>query len=148
MLQNTWEIVWFILVLVFVLAEVITPTFSFFIWFAAGAAVSGALAYRNIVGPEFQIVIFVLISVLLILATKPLQKKLMQTKDPTLDTKERLTGKRVQVIEEINNFKEAGKVYLEGSYWRARSYKDDEIYQPEDIVVVIDVDGIYLVVKK
>lgn len=146
--QNIWQIIWFGLVLVFIIAEFITPTFSFFVWFAAGATVTGVLAYKDWVGPELQVVIFVIISAVLILATKPLQKKIMKQRDSSMDTKERIVGKRVQVIEEINNFKEAGKVYLEGSYWRARSYKDEEIYHSEDIVTVIDIDGIFLIVKK
>lgn len=145
---NIWGIIWFSLVLIFVIAEVVAPTFSFFIWFAGGAAVTGMLAYKDWIGPEIQIAVFVGISVLLIFATKPLQKKLMKEKDNSMDTKDRLIGKRVQVVEEINNFKEVGKVYLEGSYWRARSYKDEETYQQEEIVTVIDIDGINLIVKK
>lgn len=146
--QNLWSMVWLGIVLVFVVAELITPTFSLFVWFAGGALVAGILAYTGIVGPELQLIVFIIISVLLIFATKPLQKKLMKSRDSTMDTKERLIGKRVQVIEEINNFKEVGKVMLEGSYWKAKSYKDDEIYHKEDIVSVIDIDGILLIVKK
>lgn len=147
-LSNIWQFIWFTLVLVFIIAETITPTFSFYIWFAGGALVSGVLAHTGVVPPIIQLVAFVVISAILIIATKPLQKKLMKERDNSLDTKERLIGKRVQVIEEVNNYKEVGKVYLEGSYWRARSYKDEEIYKKDDIVTVIDVDGIILVVKK
>lgn len=146
--QNIWQIIWFSLVIIFIVAEFITPTFSFFIWFAAGALISGIISYKGFVGPELQLVIFVIISVMLILATKPLQKKLMQNRVPGMDTKERLTGKRVKVVEEVDNFKEAGKVQLEGSFWRAKSYKDDEIYKQDEIVTVIDIDGIFLIVKK
>lgn len=145
---NVWQIIWFVLALFFVIAELVGPAFSFFIWFGFGAGVAGIAAYKDWIGPEMQIVIFVAVSLVLVLATKPLQKKLMQSKDNRMDTKERLTGKRVQVVEEINNYKEVGKVLLEGSFWRAKSYKDEEIYAQEDIVTVIDIDGIFLIVKK
>jgi len=140
--------IWLILMAVLIVLELIIPSFSFFIWFATGAGICAILSYFQVLSPQYLLIVFVILSSILVFATKPLQRKLAITKDKNIDTKGRITGKRVEVIEEINNFREVGKVYLEGSYWRARSEKDEEICKQGDIVEVINVDGIYLIVKK
>lgn len=133
---------------VLIVAELIVPTFTFFIWFAVGAGVCSLLAYLKVIDPQVQVIVFIALSSILVFATKPLQKKLKITSDKNIDTKLRIVGKRVEVVEEINNFKEVGKVYLEGSYWRARSTVDEEMCEVGEIVEVVEVDGINLVVKK
>lgn len=148
MITFNWITIWLCLMAILIVVELIVPTFSFFIWFAVGAGICSLLAYLKLLEPQSQVILFVVLSSILVFATKPLQKKLKVTSDKNIDTKLRIVGKRVEVVEEINNFKEVGKVYLEGSYWRARSQNEGDVCEIGEIVEIVEVDGIKLVVKK
>ena len=67
-------IVWAILIVVAIIVELSTVTLTS-IWFAIGAVVALLLAIFD-VGPLWQVLSFIVISALLLLATRPLAKKL------------------------------------------------------------------------
>ena len=98
------------------------------------------------VEPLTQFVIFVLISLVLLIFTRPLLKKLMVKKhQPTnydLDI-----GKVAIVIEPIDNSKQTGRVSLNGVDWSAKSV-DNSTIENGSQVTVQNVDGSKLLVKK
>lgn len=137
-------IIWAIAFVVLTIAELETVQFVS-IWFALAALVSmfTALAGLPIIG---QITVFVIASVILLLATRPLVKKLTAKKNfPTnieLDI-----GQTAYVINDIDNAQAVGRVKLNGVDWMARS-SDNSIISAGEAVVVEKVDGTRLIVKK
>ncbi|MBQ7013777.1 MAG: NfeD family protein [Oscillospiraceae bacterium] len=129
----TWMIIWGVLFAVTVIAELSTMQLVC-IWFAAGS-LGAFLAAAAGLGPFWQIVIFTAISVLLLIFTRPLLKKLMVSKvTPTnLDAE---IGRTAVVIEEIDPDKNTGRVKLGGVNWRART--DDGCVIPVGTIVRVE----------
>ena len=111
-------IFWLILLIVFVVAESITTTLVS-IWFAAGSLV--ALVIAGLKGEIWlQVTAFVAVSIILLLATRPLAKKYLEPKI-TKTNYDRIIGETCLVEEEINNLNETGSVKIKGTTWTARS---------------------------
>lgn len=136
-------LIWAIVLVITVLIEVATMQLVS-IWFAVASLV--ALISSMFVEPLTQFVIFVLVSVVLLIFTRPLLKKLMVKKyQPTnydLDI-----GKVATVIEPIDNSKQTGRVSLNGVDWSAKSV-DNSTIENGSQVTVQNVDGSKLLVKK
>ena len=104
------------------------------IWFAAGAAAAFAAAYF---GFEIwvQLTVFVIVSFLLLLVTRPILKKFtVKNKQPT--NVELDVGKTAIVIEDIDNATSSGRARLNGVDWKAVSSDGQRI--PKDSIVTID----------
>lgn len=112
----TYLIVWGIAFVVFAIIEALTPQLVS-IWFALGSLVAFVAAIFGL--PLWlQIVIFILISILALLATRPLAKRLLNKKiEPT--NADRLIGKIGYILEPVDNFKEQGRVQIDGQDWSA-----------------------------
>ncbi len=135
-------IIWGILFVALVVAEV--ATFQFVsIWLALGALVAMISAAVNVSVPA-QIVIFVVVSAMLLILTRPLVRKLSKFKKvPTnadLDI-----GKNAVVIEAIGGSVHNGRVKLDGVDWTAIS---DEEIEVGEVVTVTKIDGAKVIVKK
>ncbi len=115
------------------------------IWFALSALIT---MFAAIAGIQFlgQLVIFIILSALLIVATRPLVKKYINNKlVPT--NAELEIGKHATVIEEINNISLTGRVKVDGVDWMARS-DDNEIIPLGTTVTIMEIQGAKLIVKK
>lgn len=136
-------LIWAIVLVITVLIEVATMQLVS-IWFAVASLV--ALISSMFVEPLTQFVIFVLVSVVLLIFTRPLLKKLMVKKyQPTnydLDI-----GKVATVIEPIDNSKQTGRVSLNGVDWSAKSV-DNSTIENGSQVTIQNVDGSKFLVKK
>jgi len=125
-------ILWIILVVVAVLLEAATMALVS-IWFAAGAlaaVVAAALGFPLWV----QIAVFLIVSLVLLAATRPLLKKLMP--DKYIPTNGELDiGKKAVVIETVDNAKATGRVKLDGVDWSADSW-DGSVIKKDTVVIV------------
>jgi|ADurb_Total_1213_FD_contig_31_1398088_length_1496_multi_6_in_0_out_0_2 membrane protein implicated in regulation of membrane protease activity len=125
-------ILWIILVVVAVLLEAATMALVS-IWFAAGAlaaVVAAALGFPLWV----QIAVFLIVSLVLLAATRPLLKKLMP--DKYIPTNGELDiGKKAVVIETVDNAKSTGRVKLDGVDWSADSW-DGSVIKKDTVVIV------------
>ena len=114
------------------------------IWFVAGGV--GALI-ADLCGADFwfQAVIFVVITALTLLVTRPLVRKLLDFKK--VDTNaDRYIGKVGIVITEINNTLGVGQVNVLGSIWTARS-ADGSIVEVGQQVLIKSIEGVKLIVE-
>ena len=115
------------------------------IWFVLGAVVS---AIVSIFVPDniwLQIILFIVISVATLIATKPIVKKITRTKKlPT--NSDRYIGMKGVVKEEINNTLGVGLVNLKGSVWSATS-DDGSVIPTDSVVIVKDIKGVKLIVS-
>lgn len=136
--------VWIVLAIAFAVLEAVT-TQLVSIWFTIGAI--GALAaYFLNASYTVQIVVFVAISVVAMVLTRPLVKKFSKPKiQPT--NADMLLNREAVVTEEINNTHSKGAVKIQGIVWTARSENDSEIPEGE-IVIVKAIEGVKLIVAR
>ena len=138
------EVIWLILAAVFILAEIMSLGLTS-IWFAGGAIVAAVLALCE-VSLWIQIIVFSVVSLALLIFTRPIAKKYLITK--TVNTNvDSYIGKKVKVIEEINNTLQQGKVKMDDIEWTARS-EDNSIILVDSMVQIKKVSGVKLIVEK
>lgn len=141
--QTATYIIWAFMIVFFGAFEAITLQLVS-IWFVFGSI--GALI-ASFCGLDFiwQVLIFIIISVLALIITRPLVKKYINTsKLPT--NADRVIGQQALVIEEINNIEATGQVKVDGKTWTARAADDTVI--PQGIMVNVEkIEGVKLIVK-
>ena len=138
-----WEsILWFVLLVVFLLAEASTVTVVS-LWFAAGALAALIISFLS--GPLWlQFAVFVAVSVLLLWMLRPIIRKHFKPR-VTATNIDAVIGKEGMIILPVNNMMAQGKLMLDGMEWSARSSSGEEI--PENTRVRIDrVEGVKLFV--
>ena len=135
------SIVWFILFALFLVIEIMTVNLVT-IWFAAGALVALFVSFF-VDSLTAQIIIFIIVSVVSVIAMKPLLKK-FKGFSITPTNSDRVIGKVGDVVKKIekNNY---GEVKIFGNTWTA--YSDDEIDVGEK-VKVLSIEGVKLIVEK
>ena len=91
-----------------------------------------------------QLTVFVLVSILSLLLTRPLVKKAMSFKKEDINAG-RVVGQKAIVIETIENGQGKGQVNVCGSIWTARSM--DQTVIPKGASVLVDaIEGVKLIV--
>ncbi|MBQ9489301.1 MAG: NfeD family protein [Lachnospiraceae bacterium] len=137
-------IAWIVILILAVVVEIITLGLSS-IWFAGGALV--ALITAALGGPLWlQIVLFVAISVLLLLFTRPIAVKYFN-KDRVRTNAESIVGRQGIVLAEVNNLKGVGQVSVGGQEWSARSVNDDQVLEEGSVVEIVAISGVKLICK-
>lgn len=135
--------IWLGLTVALLILEICTTSLTS-IWFAAGSLTAFVLAIFKL--PLWsQIVAFVVVSVVLLIFTRPLVEKVLKVGKIKTNLDE-IIGKRAKVIVAIDNMNGRGYVTLDGKEWSARSVTDEII--PEDSMVeVMEITGVKLIVK-
>lgn len=136
---------WLILLIGLIIIELMTMALTT-VWFAGGALAAAIVA--GIGGPVWlQVVVFLLISLMLLLFTRPIAVKYFN-KDREKTNVESMIGKQAIVISEIDNIEGIGQVTVGGQEWSARSL-DDMVKLPIGAVVYIRaVSGVKLIVEE
>ena len=140
--MNWYALLWFILMVVFLVAEVATVGLVS-VWFAVGALAATVTA---LLGGQLwlQAVVFAVVSGVFLALLRPFAKKIFQPK-LTKTNVDAIVGSRGVVLEEINNLAPGGRVKLDAMEWSARSTGGDVI--PAGTVVCVDrVEGVKLFV--
>ncbi|MGM9645164.1 MAG: NfeD family protein [Eubacteriales bacterium] len=138
---------WFALAVVLVVVELST-TQLVSIWLAASAAVTAVItAIFPALGIQWQILIFVFLSAVLLVSTRRFVKKFMKrTKDQETNL-ELYIDKVVIVTEEIDNIKDTGAVKMNGIIWSARS-TDGSVIPKDEYAVVKKIQGNKVIVAR
>lgn len=138
-------IIWLILFIVFLVVELVTAGALVSIWFCVGALVALAVAYF---GGAFwlQMTLFVVVSIGLLLGTKPFLKKYMDPKISATNA-DRILKNRGIVEEEINNLAGLGAVKIDGKSWTARNVDGEAIIPVDAEVEVVGIEGVKAMVK-
>ena len=141
-----WQI-WLIAATLLAAIEVMTTSF-FMLWFAIGAVTASIAA---LLGAELVIQgsIFVLVSLLLVLFTRPLISKFVKVKDDEAKTNlEGLPGRNCIALEDFNRETgNSGLVKLGGDIWSAISIDDQNIIKGDQLRIA-RVEGVKLIVEK
>lgn len=136
--------IWLILLIFFIVTEAITAQLTT-IWFAAGALVSLILSLAGIENIPVQVIIFVLVSLISLIATRPLVKKLTY-KNKQATNADMCIGQQAVVISDIDNLKSTGQVKINGNIWSARSI-DGKFVPSGETVTVRSIEGVKLIVE-
>lgn len=138
------EMIWFwaVLFIAALIVEGVTP-FLVSIWFAAGALVAGICALCSL--PVWvQVVAFLLVTVAALIVTRPLVRRITRQKLAT--NADRNVGAEAIVLKPIGPH-QSGEVKTGGLVWMAVP-EDDSNYDVGEIVIVKEIRGAKLVVKK
>ena len=138
-------IVWAALIILFVVVEVITVGLTS-IWFAGGALVALLLAAAGL-DVVWQFVAFLVVSVILLMFTRPWALKYMKPKLVKTNY-EAAVDKNVCLTETVDNIKGTGTAVLNGQEWTARAYEDGKVYPAGTIVKVKEIRGVTLYVTE
>ena len=115
------------------------------IWFVLGAAAVLIAALLN-AALAVQFVVFLIVSALALIATRPLVKKLRAGK-PVPTNLDRVIGAAGRVTETVDNSIASGAVYVDGKTWTARS-ADGSILPKGQMVRIVKMEGVKLFVEK
>ena len=113
-------------------------------WFGMASLISMVVSFftSNLV---IQMVVFLVSSVILILATKPFVKKFMNKKNIATNAYS-LIGKTGLVIQEIDNVKGIGQIKVGGEVWSAQS-EDNSVIPVNTEIELTKIDGVKAIVK-
>ena len=143
MFIDTMTTVWVVLIVVFLVVEGATAGLTS-IWFAAGALAALAAVFLD-ASVWLQIAVFLVVSVIALIATRPLAKKYVNKKaEPT--NADKVIGGNAAVTERIDNFAGTGAVTVSGRLWTARSATDEPI-EAGTLTVVRRIEGVKLIVE-
>ncbi len=141
---NMMTMIWIGAIVVFGIAEAMTAGLVS-IWFVIGSVAGLIAAICN--GPLWlQITLFFVVSVLTLIATRPLVKKMVY-KDNVATNADRVLGNMARVTEAIDNTIPTGAVYVDGKTWTARS-TNGEVIAVSEMVRVVKMEGVKLIVEK
>ncbi|MBQ2287544.1 MAG: NfeD family protein [Lachnospiraceae bacterium] len=140
-----YEIFWLVAFGVLLLVEILTLGLTT-IWFAAGALAAFLMAALSL-PLMVQIVVFLMVSALLLIFTRPVMTKHLNAKT-TKTNAESLVGDKARVLIPVNNLKEEGQVMVNGMEWTARSTKDEVTFQKDEMVRIAGISGVKLIIEK
>ncbi len=141
--QTTIYIIWAVLIVVFGVLESATAQLVS-IWFMLGAIASLIAA---LLGAEIvtQLIIFIAVSALTLVITRPLVKKYIHPNRQRTNA-DRVIGQIGIVTEDINNTQGTGQVKADGKIWTARTIDNSLIPQSSEVIIE-KIDGVKLIVK-
>ena len=136
--------VWVVLMIGFLIVEGVAPGLVS-IWFALGAL---AALISALLGAQvwLQALWFVLVSVLALVATRPLAKKYVNSRTQATNADMRI-GQECIVTETIDKLRGTGAVSVAGKVWTARTDEPEKIIEEGTVAVVERIEGVKLIVK-
>lgn len=142
---ETMRIIWLLLVVILLVIELVTVGLTT-IWFAAGSAAAFLLSLTG-VGIGWQIGIFLVVSIVLLIFTRPWALKYVN-RNREKTNYESLIGKTVKVTQRISNTDQTGAAVYDGQEWTARSLTDDRTIEEGKHAVVEKIEGVKLIVRE
>ncbi len=136
---------WLALLVVLLAAEAVTLGLTT-IWFAGGALAAFAAAIAG-AGLLAQVVIFCVVSVALLVFTRPAASRWLN-RDRTRTNAASLIGDTAVVTEPIDNLAGCGQVQVHGQIWTARSAQEDVSIAAGRTVKIMEISGVRLIVKE
>lgn len=137
-------IFWLIVFVVLLVVEIATMGLTT-VWFAGGALIAFLAAYIGF-DVIVQIVAFLVVSIALLVITRPLAIKFFNQERQKTNV-ESLIGQKALVKEEINTLQATGKVEVNGMEWSAKT-EESEIIEADTVVMIKGIQGVKLIVEK
>lgn len=135
---------WLLLAALFIVLEIISLGLTT-IWFAGGAFVA-ALAGLAGVSLSIQVALFLVVSIILLVLTRPIAVRYLDSKTQKTNS-EALIGQKAIVLQTINNLTAEGQVKVNGMEWTARAKTDETIIPEGEVVTILEIQGVKLIVE-
>ncbi|KMZ54413.1 NfeD family protein [Dorea sp. D27] len=135
---------WLVLFVILLIIEILTMGLTT-IWFAGGALiafVAGVLGFGTVV----QMIVFVVVSVILLIVTRPIAVKYFN-KERQKTNAESLIGQQALVLEDIDTLQSKGRVEINGQEWSAKTDEPDGRIEKNTVVVIDGIQGVKLIVR-
>ena len=139
-----WIWIWLAVIIIAALLEVFSVQLVA-IWFCLGAIVSMIAAHLGL-EPVWQIVLFLAVSIVLILSTRRVVKKILTPKLKRTNA-DRLIGMECVITEDIDNVLGKGAAKVMGQDWTARAVSDEIRLSSGDKAVIREISGVKLIVE-
>jgi len=134
---------WIVLALVFFVAEIFTAGFVL-LFFGVGALAGAVVAFFGL-GMAWQLVAFIVVSIVTILLSRPFAERI-SSKGPQNVAGDRVLGKHAVVLQTIDPIANTGMVRVNTEEWRAENVDGGSIAK-DSVVKVVGVDGVRLRVR-
>ena len=144
-MQMNNTVFWLIVLVVLIATEIATMGLTT-IWFAAGALVAAII---SLLGGNvwWQVGIGLVVSLLLLFFTRPIAVKYFN-RERVRTYVVSLVGRQAIVISEVNNLQGTGQVNISGQEWSARASSDSVTYPVGSVVNVVAISGVKLIVEE
>lgn len=139
------EIIWLVLMVVFLVVEAACPIHLVSIWFAAGSLIA---MFATMLGAQLwlQITLFLLVSGGLLVCLWPFVRRFLNPGRSATNV-DSVIGSQGYVTAPIDNISATGQVKLGGMFWSARSTGGKNI--PEGTLVRVDkIEGVKVFVSE
>lgn len=142
--MNFSAILWLAITLVLGITEAVTVSLCC-IWFAVGALVAAVAA---LLGANFwvQLLLFVIVSLICVLALRPLAKTKLGGSEKTATNADRILGQTAVVQETIDNLAQTGAISMNGTVWTARS-DTGSVIEKGSVVTILRIEGVKVFVS-
>lgn len=138
--------IWLIAAILLLIFEICSATFGA-ICFAIGAGFS-ALAAGLGANITWQIIIFVVVSLLTFIFLRPVVMRFLERKSKDVKTNaDAIIGRKGVVSERIDAEQHTGRVAIDGDDWKAVS-EDGSVIEKGATVEIVKLDSIIVTVKK
>ena len=144
-MQMNNTVFWLIVLVVLIATELATMGLTT-IWFAAGALVAAIISLLGGNG-GWQVGIGLVVSLLLLFFTRPIAVKYFN-RERVRTNVESLVGRQAIVISEVNNLQVTGQVNISGQELSARASSDSVTYPVGSVVNVVAISGVKLIVEE
>jgi membrane protein implicated in regulation of membrane protease activity len=135
---------WTLAAVLLIIVEILTAGFVLGS-FGIAAFITAVVAYIGF-PIEFQLIVFIASSLVIFFALRPIAKKYLAPKKKIETNVHRLIGKKAIVIETIDNFRQTGRVKIDGDDWRARTESQEIIPVGREVIIKV-VDSATLIVS-
>jgi membrane protein implicated in regulation of membrane protease activity len=136
--MDAW-VLWLIAAVVFAVAEIVNTSFYLFP-FSIGAAGAALVALLG-AGTPIAIVVFAVLTAVSFGVLRPIARRHLRTPLEIRTGTAALIGRTAIVLERIANDEGVGCVRLDGEVWTARSYDEDQTFEPGTRVHVMEIRG-------
>lgn len=142
---NPAIMLWLVFTIIFVVIELATVGLTS-IWFAAGALVAliAAMLGANAI---VQFLLFLVVSIALLFATKPLVRTHINAKAEKTNADSAI-GDEIRIVERVSNIDQTGTAIVRGQEWTVRTEDDKETIEAGEMAKVVRISGVKLIVEK
>lgn len=138
-------IYWLAIFVILLIIEIVTMGLTT-IWFAGGALAAMAAGLIGF-GTGIQILVFLVVSILLLVLTRPIAVKYFNQERQKTNA-ESLIGQQALVLEDIDTLQSAGLVEVRGQEWSAKTDEPNGKIAKNKVVVIEGIQGVKLIVRE
>ena len=131
-------VIWVIVAVVLAVGEILTPGL-FFLGPVALAATAAAIAAAVGGGAVAQLIVFLAGAVASLAVLRPIARAHLRMPRAIRTGTAALVGAKAVVVQRVDA--SGGRVKIGGEEWSARSYTDDEVFEPGQRVEVAEIQG-------